>query len=154
VPLPEILPIGSGPADTSADAVLLIGDRALAPPGSGSFQLVWDLGDEWCRWTGLPFVFAVWAARPGVEIHGLEPRLAAARDSGLANLAAIAAAEAAGHGLTVPQCLGYLRDNLHYQLGHAEREAMLRFERLLAALPAAAAGGRPDSRLPTRTTAS
>jgi len=135
----ESLPIGAGLADTQADAVLLIGDRALDSRGSagrdaGSFQLVWDLGDEWCRWTGLPFVFAVWAARDGVDVDSLALLLARARDSGLANLAAIAAAEAGGHGLTVPQCLGYLRDNLHYHLDHREHEALTLFQRHAAAL--------------------
>jgi len=155
----EILPIGAGLADTAADAVLLIGDRAIggdaigaAPAGGPArravFQLVWDLGDEWCRWTGLPFVFAVWAARPGVDVRDLEPRLAAARDSGLANLAAIAAAEAAGHGLTVPQCLGYLRDNLHYHLGDREREAVRLFGRRVASLPCGSAGVRSAVRIP------
>lgn len=134
---PEIepLPIGAGLEATDADAVLLIGDRAIGPHGGpqseslrpGSFQLVWDLGDEWCRWTGLPFVFAVWAARKGVVTDALEPCLTAARDRGVANLAAIAAAEAPRHGLTVPQCLSYLRDNLHYEIGDREQEAMERF---------------------------
>ncbi|MFM7207846.1 MAG: menaquinone biosynthetic enzyme MqnA/MqnD family protein [Planctomycetaceae bacterium] len=128
-PLVEPLPIGAGLADTHADAVLLIGDRAIDGRGTversaGCFQLVWDLGDEWCRWTGLPFVFAVWAARDGVDVGPLGSVLEEARDSGLANLAAIAAAEAAAHGLTVPQCLGYLRDNLHYHLGPRERESL------------------------------
>jgi chorismate dehydratase len=138
---PEVEPlaIGAGLADTSADAVLLIGDRAIAPQRA-SFQLVWDLGDEWCRWTGLPFVFAVWAARAGVETGPLEMALAAARDAGRANLAAIAAAEAAAHGLTVPQCLSYLRDNLHYDLGARERAALARFYRHAAALTLAPAG--------------
>jgi chorismate dehydratase len=75
----------------------------------------------------LPFVFAVWAARGDVDTRGIEPLLAAARDSGRSNLAAIAAAEAAGHGLTVPQCLSYLRDNLHYHLGPREHEALRLF---------------------------
>ncbi|MFM8291605.1 MAG: menaquinone biosynthetic enzyme MqnA/MqnD family protein [Planctomycetia bacterium] len=146
-PTIEPLPIDAGLGDTRADAVLLIGDRALDRGAVGearSFQLVWDLGDEWCRWTGLPFVFAVWAARPGIDIEPVAPLLAAARDSGRANLAAIAAAEAAPHGLTVPQCLGYLRDNLHYELGPRERESLSRF-RLLAdtmgLLAASPAGG-------------
>jgi chorismate dehydratase len=124
----EPLPIGATSGETKADAVLIIGDRALADvAGGGSFQLVWDLGDEWCRWTGLPFVFAVWAARAGRESAGLAARLEAARDRGRANLAAIAAAEAAPHGLTVTQCLSYLRDNLHYHLGSREREALRLF---------------------------
>lgn len=135
----EQLPIGSGLDDTTADAVLLIGDRAIGSH-RGSFQLVWDLGDEWCRWTGLPFVFAVWAARRDVDTSSVERLLAEARDSGRANLAAIAAVEAAPHGLTVPQCLGYLRDNLHYELGAAERESLASFYRRAAALALAPAG--------------
>ena len=146
-PAVEPLPIGSGLDATDADAVLLIGDRAIGPNGgpleshvaspgrrAGSFQLVWDLGDEWCRWTGLPFVFAVWAARPEANTTSLEPLLTEARDRGVANLAAIAAAEAASHGLTVPQCLSYLRDNLHYHIGAEEREAMQRFRQLTQAI--------------------
>lgn len=152
-PVTEILPIGAGPADTRADAVLVIGDRALGSI-SGSFQLVWDLGDEWCRWTGLPFVFAVWAARSGVDTRRIEPLLAAARDSGRANLAAIAAVEAAGHGLTVPQCLGYLRDNLHYHLGLRERDALSLFHEHAARLGLAPGGqatrGRPLFATPPR----
>jgi chorismate dehydratase len=135
----EVLPIGAGLADTAADAVLLIGDRAIGDPRVpgrtvNAFQLVWDLGDEWCRWSGLPFVFAVWAVRDGVDPGDLPRRLDRARDDGLANLAAIAAAEAASHGLTVPQCLSYLRDNLHYDLGPAEREALALFRHHAAAL--------------------
>jgi len=130
----EPLAIGDDLGDTDADAVLLIGDRAIGPHGGlagsrGSFQLVWDLGDEWCRWTGLPFVFAVWAARPGVDVGRLPDLLAEARDRGLASLAAIAAAEAPRHALTVPQCLSYLRDNLHYHVGPREMLAMERFRR-------------------------
>ncbi len=131
----ERLPIGAGLGDTSADAVLLIGDRALGDATSGgSFQVVWDLGDEWCRWTGLPFVFAAWAARAGVPTERLAERLEAARDAGRANLAAIAAVEAGRHGLTVSQCLGYLRDNLHYDLGDREQESLRVFRELAARL--------------------
>lgn len=139
-PSVEVLPIGSGVGQTSADAVLLIGDRALSlPPGEASFQVIWDLGDEWCRWTGLPFVFAVWAARARLDTRLIETLLGRARDAGRSNLAAIAAAEAAGHGLTVPQCLSYLRDNLHYELGPAEREALSLFYALAAKLSLAPA---------------
>ena len=136
----EPLPIEAGLGDTRADAVLLIGDRALdrgtgaGPAAARSFQLAWDLGDEWCRWTGLPFVFAVWAARRGVAATGLDRLLTAARDSGRANLAAIAAAEAAPHGLTVAQCHSYLADNLHYDLGADERAALALFRARAAAL--------------------
>jgi chorismate dehydratase len=138
-PALETLPIGAGLGDTAADAVLLIGDRALGPASDrtgrgGTFQLVWDLGDEWVRWTGLPFVFAVWAAREESTARRLAPLLSSSRDAGRANLASIAAAEAAAHGLTVPQCLSYLRDNLHYELGPAERQGLQLFHEFLVRL--------------------
>lgn len=135
----ETLPLQATIDQTSADAVLLIGDRAIGPTGGG-FQAVWDLGDEWFRSTGLPFVFAVWAARPGVAAVEVGRLLDAARDRGTANLAAIAAAEAAGHGLTVPQCLDYLRENLHYDLGPQERQALQVFYREARSLGLAPAG--------------
>jgi len=72
-------------------------------------------------------VFAVWATRPGSDASAIAKRLEESRDAGRANLAAIAAAEAGRHGLTVPQCLSYLRDNLHYDLGDGEMEALRLF---------------------------
>jgi predicted solute-binding protein len=74
----------------------------------------------------------VWAARDGIDVGGLSHHLSSARDAGRANLAAIAAAEAAAHGLTVPQCLSYLRDNLYYDLGSRERESLGLFRRYAA----------------------
>ena len=148
-PRVEVLPIAADAADVAADAVLLIGDRALVPP-RGAFQVVWDLGDEWCRWTGLPFVFAVWAARrdvPAATLRRVEPLLGAARDSGRASLAAIASAEASRHGLSVAQCLSYIRDNLHYDLGVAERAALAFFHDRASALSLAPRGFDPMAAL-------
>jgi chorismate dehydratase len=93
-------------------------------------------------------VFAVWAARPGVDARSITPLLAAARDAGRANLASIAAAEASSHGLTVPQCLSYLRDNLHYELGPRERAALARFYRHAEAIALAPEGFDVATALP------
>ncbi|MGC5412947.1 MqnA/MqnD/SBP family protein, partial [Streptomyces sp. DT225] len=49
-----------------ADAAVLIGDAALRANLHDAPRLglqVHDLGAMWKEWTGLPFVFAVWAAR-------------------------------------------------------------------------------------------
>ena len=49
-----------------ADAAVLIGDAALRANLTEAPKLgleVHDLGAMWKEWTGLPFVFAVWAAR-------------------------------------------------------------------------------------------
>ena len=60
------------------DAALLIGDAALAADVTGLHVL--DLAAEWFAQTRLPFVFALWAARPGVATkHATGPlRLPAA----------------------------------------------------------------------------
>ena len=44
-------------------AVLLIGDAALRGSMGGEGTHVYDLGEEWFRFTGLPFVFALWIVR-------------------------------------------------------------------------------------------
>jgi chorismate dehydratase len=132
-PTLERLPIDATLADTTADAVLLIGDRAMHSP-PGHFEVIWDLGDEWCRWAELPFVFARWTARAGVDLRGVETALSLARDQGLAHLEEIAAREAAPLGLTRPQCLSYLRDNLYFFLGRRELQGVELFRERAAAL--------------------
>jgi chorismate dehydratase len=127
------LPIGTSLTEVAADAVLVIGDRAIHSPPA-PFAEVWDLGDQWCHWVGLPFVFAMWVARSGVDVHELEPALAEARDCGVANLEQIAESEAAPLGLTMPQCLAYLRDHLHFYLGPRERNGLQLFYRKASVL--------------------
>jgi chorismate dehydratase len=135
----ERLPVDASFGDTDADAVLLIGDRAMHSP-PGRFHTVWDLGDEWCRWAELPFVFAMWVARPGVELRGLDQTLGETRQSGLAHLEEIAAREAAPLGLTRPQCLAYLRDNLYFYLGPRELRGLELFYQRAAAAGLAPSG--------------
>ncbi len=129
----ERLPVDASLEDTQADAVLLIGDRAIHSP-AGNFSAVWDLGDEWCRWSELPFVFAMWTARGGVDLGDLESALSEARDEGLAHLEEIAHREAAPLGLTKPHCLTYLRDNLHFFLGEREKRGLELFHDLAVSI--------------------
>ena len=117
------LALGSEITETDADAILLIGDRAIHPP-AGPFDDIWDLGDEWCRWAELPFVFAMWTARRGVELGTLENAFEEARNRGLQHLEEIAHAEAESVGLTPETCHRYLRDNLYFYLGDREQRGL------------------------------
>ncbi|MBL9092923.1 MAG: menaquinone biosynthesis protein [Planctomycetaceae bacterium] len=128
---PKLQPLSLGGtlAESDADAVLLIGDRAIHSP-LGSFAEVWDLGDQWCRWAERPFVFAMWVARAGVDLCGIETALEQARDAGVAHLPKIAEREAPLLGLTQPECLAYLRDNLYFYLGPSERSGLALFHEL------------------------
>ncbi len=123
----ERLAIGDSLQHSSADAVLLIGDRAMHAPEE-SFEFVWDLGDEWCRWSELPFVFAMWTARPGFEDRDLAAALESSRDQGLAHLPGIANLEGPPLGLSPELCLTYFRDHLHFFLGPRERQALRLFQ--------------------------
>jgi chorismate dehydratase len=144
----EPLPIGCGLEASDADAVLLIGDRAISSEeqGAGSretddtFYEVWDLGERWCQWTGLPFVFAMWIARPDVPVVEIAPVLNAARDDGVRHLRLIAAREAAVLGVSSALAIQYLRDNLHFTLGPKEREGLRTFYQLCVAHGLAPAG--------------
>ncbi len=108
-----------------ASAALLIGDEALiegtvrrAVPRRG-VPHVFDLGDEWLKWTGLPFVFALWSVRRDrldeVTTSGIVPALYAAKAEGRQHLEAIAQAYAPRLDLPTGVCTKYLRD-LRYDL--------------------------------------
>jgi chorismate dehydratase len=125
----EPLPLGRAASETTADAILLIGDRAMFPVEE-RFEAVWDLGEEWNLWTGLPFVFAVWAARRDTVPAGLAELLATVRDSGVANAERIARREAAALGLDPAVAVTYLTNNLHFTLGPAERSGLKLFGQL------------------------
>jgi chorismate dehydratase len=122
----QSLPLDTAKITCGADAMLVIGDRGMIAP-SEDLAFIWDLGEEWTCWTGLPFVFAVWAARPHVEAERIDRALAAARDDGLGCLPEIARLAAPEVGLPEAVCLSYLRDNLKFHLGPRQRAGLERF---------------------------
>ncbi len=130
-PTLESLPIGCGPETSTADAVLLIGDRAITHTQQSETEIKiceeWDLGEKWCEWTGLPFVFAMWIAREDSTSAELTEILNAARDRGVAHISEIAAHES--RLLDIPTALAesYLRENLHFELGPREQAGLRRF---------------------------
>ncbi|GAA2787016.1 menaquinone biosynthetic enzyme MqnA/MqnD family protein [Streptomyces showdoensis] len=82
-----------------ADAAVLIGDAALRASLHEAPRLglqVHDLGQMWKDWTGLPFVFAVWAARKDFlarepeTVHEVHQAFLASRDLSLEEVAKVA----------------------------------------------------------------
>src|SRR5262245_9379605 len=66
---------GAPLASIDADAILRIGDPALATAPDGLQVL--DLGEVWTAHTKLPFVYALWLVRPGVAEQPLTDGLLA-----------------------------------------------------------------------------
>lgn len=127
------LPIGCQLEDTEADAVLVIGDRAIRTDVS-CFEQVWDLGDRWCRWAELPFVFAMWVSRQGVSTSVIASALAAARDKGCCHLDEIAQDQARAMSLPLPLVEEYLCDNLYFRLGREQLRGLELFYQRAVAL--------------------
>jgi chorismate dehydratase len=120
----------AGPEDeVDADARLLIGNQAIAfrQQRKSDFQYL-DLGEEWTRQTGLPFVYALWLLRPDVaqpeETANDFRRL---KQAGLAALDEIVEAEAArGNGFA----RRYLTQHIRFDLGLEEKAGIDLFRSL------------------------
>lgn len=110
------------------DYFLLIGDQALRFLQQPRSHAIWDLGAAWFDAHRLPFVFAVWAVRRGVETKALRARLRKARDEGLANTEAIVARHSEYEPHFVRE---YLSRHLRYQLGPEEKKGLAKFAELL-----------------------
>jgi chorismate dehydratase len=123
-----------GLAGLPHEAVLVIGDAALLLTARQAYPIKMDLGAEWRAWTGLPFVFAVWAARreaPSAPVRAVHSRLLESREWGLAHLDELAADAARRTGVAEPVCRAYL-DDLDYALSYRHLAGLTDFFRRLA----------------------
>src|SRR5215472_3413773 len=138
---PEILPLpmDSRAEDADADAVLLIGDRAMQSCLPG-FAHAFDLGQEWHDWTGLPFVFAVWAVRKGLDLGPVPEALQESRRRGGARVGPIAHREAPHLGLDAGFCRRYLANIIHFDLGPREQAGLHHYYMLACELGLARRG--------------
>lgn len=123
------LPLNQTTEDTNADAVLLIGDRAMHAPAE-KFHTTWDLGEEWVQWTGLPFVFAMWVTRQQATLGDIPLHLSDARNLGLKHIENIARVGAAELHLRYETTYRYLTQNLYFRLGPAEKAGLKLFREL------------------------
>ena len=83
---PEFKPLPDYASASQRDAVLLIGDRAIDFQRATHGHEIFDLGTAWYELTGLPFVYAVWALRRGIENQELRRELREAKRFGVETL--------------------------------------------------------------------
>ncbi len=131
--IPHTIPLkmNDDPAHSPADAVLVIGDRAMHPENfKESFQSDWDLGQSWLDETGLPFVFAMWVARTSdFATQQWKAILEKTRDDGIKNVRGIASCAATNYGLSVEQCDDYLTNYIRFYLRDEELAGLNEFRR-------------------------
>ncbi len=125
---PAFKPLENYGVAKEKDFVLLIGDAALDFLFEGHEHEIFDLGTAWYEHTGLPFVFAVWALRRGVENQELRRRLHEARDFGLDTLDHIIRSRTE-YDLEFRK--DYLGWHIQYHLGGDEKRGIAKFIELL-----------------------
>ena len=111
-----------------ADAALLIGDPALTY--NGPRAEAYDLAREWRKFTGLPFVFAVWMGHRDAHLHRSKSDFVASRDFGLGHVDDIAAEYAPKLGLSPSFVRVYLTRNIDYSLDEENLQGLKLFYKL------------------------
>ncbi|MFJ5798836.1 menaquinone biosynthetic enzyme MqnA/MqnD family protein [Streptomyces decoyicus] len=120
-----------------ADAAVLIGDAALRANLHDGPRLgleVHDLGQMWKDWTGLPFVFAVWATRreylerEPVVVQKVHEAFIASRDLSLEEVAKVAEQAARWETFDEPVLERYFT-TLDFRFGPAQLGGVTEFAR-------------------------
>lgn len=137
------LPIEADPNSATSDAVLVIGDRAMHPERYDSFIENWDLGLEWYRETGLPFVFAMWVGRHSKASPVLAERLERARDEGVQRIENLSQQHASKYALSIAECMEYLSVNLRFTMHEDEIQGLRTFYRMAAELSLTSHSAQP-----------
>ena len=125
---PEFKPLPDYNFATVPDNVMLIGDAALDFVFGPHNHEIWDLGAAWFEMTKLPFVFAVWALRRGIENSELRRRLHEAKDFGMDTLDHIIRDR---KEYTEDFRKDYFGWHIHYHLGADEKRGIGKFTELL-----------------------
>jgi chorismate dehydratase len=116
-------------------AQLLIGDQAIhfRRKHAGEYQF-WDLGEQWKKLTGLPFVYALWLIRPEImDPKSIASRLQELRDKNLGNLDdliadAVAGVADPGKRKVMRDFLArYYREHLRFGFGEREKQGLQTF---------------------------
>jgi chorismate dehydratase len=146
-PTYEVMPPDLNTMLLSADAAILIGDVALRATYEArrlGLHLT-DLGAAWKEWTGLPMVFAVWAARadyfrtqPGL-VKDIHRSFSASLQDSLGQIDEVARRASRWEAFDAPTLAGYFR-TLDFRLGPLQQAGIAEFARRAATLGAVPSG--------------
>ena len=131
---------GTSEGEGSFRARLIIGDQAISfrQNQADAFQF-WDLGEQWKKLTGLPFVYALWLIRPEVtEAKQVANRLRTLRDGNLESLDQLTGEVVAGgddpgsRNITREFLNRYYRKHLRFSFAEREKQGLQTFAYLCA----------------------
>jgi predicted solute-binding protein len=125
---PQFQPLENYAAAADKDFVLLIGDRAIEFQRAPHAHEIFDLGAAWLELTQLPFVYAVWALRRGIENRELRRELKEAKQFGMETLESIIETRT---DFDEDFRRDYFEWHIHFHLGEDEKRAIAKFSELL-----------------------
>jgi chorismate dehydratase len=121
------------PPEEAHDAFLLMGNEGLRQRGGvQAYPYIYDLGEEWHQWTGLPFVFARWMVRKDLDrqaVAVLEDTLYVGMQDWADGL--FRASPARDDLLMHPRDILEYTQGIRYFIGVTEQRAMDRFRQCL-----------------------
>ena len=110
------------------ETILLIGDKVVnAAPEEGAYPYQLDLGEEWKKLTGLPFVFACWMMRTDMVDKELAELLAWSQREGAKMTERLLDKYAAAKGWPRDLARRYFTQYLRYQVTVQGRRGMEKF---------------------------
>jgi len=119
----------------SSQARLIIGDQAISfrQTHADEFRF-WDLGEQWKKLTGLPFVYALWLIRPEIpDAKSIAQRLRELRDENLANIEVIVSDAADNkEKITAEFLVRYYNEHLRFGFGTREKKGLQTFADICA----------------------
>ncbi len=125
---PEFKPLNDYKSAQGLENILLIGDRGIEFLLAPHEHEIFDLGAAWFELTELPFVYAVWALRRGMENSDLRRQLREAKSFGLDTLDLIIRNRTEFDYEFRKDYLGW---HIHYHLGSDEKRGLAKFIELL-----------------------
>lgn len=129
------------------EGILLIGDQAIdyryhdgmtteMPSSSATSGVQYlDLGTEWLRCTGLPFLFAAWLVRPNIgdpTQKSIASQLRNWREEGSKRIVELSEEIESAGAYPTGFVENYLLTSIRFQIGKEEKEALLLYASLLA----------------------
>ncbi|MFH1999366.1 MAG: menaquinone biosynthesis protein [Planctomycetota bacterium] len=114
------------------DGLLVIGDDALTLDYATHYPFTLDLGRFWVEWTGLPFVFGLWAvdrgyaARHPRETADVVEALLRSKEMGIRDLYTAARRASKRAGVSEEMCRDYLQ-HIEYDLDSLHLQGLNRF---------------------------
>ena len=131
---PRLVGSSSESAESSR-ARLIIGDQAIRfrQNHADAFQF-WDLGEQWKKLTGLPFVYALWLIRPEIpDANSIAQRLRELRDENLADIEVIVSDAADNkQKITAEFLIRYYNEHLRFGFGTREKKGLETFADICA----------------------